>query len=514
MEDAPPEAPEPAASASDRSSVRAWLPKVALGFVAGLAICLALPPWGWWPLAPVGIALWLVLLDGAGRWQRFWTGWAVGVGWFGASTLWMWWLTPPGYVFGNLAAWGPLVGLVSLACPPDRRRLLVLPAAIVFFEWFHSHAPFGGIPLSMLAMTQTRAPLLSIATVAGSLALTGAVAGLGSALYLAAVQRRWREPLAALVAVAVVAVAGLAWPLGSSDGTVRVAVVQGGGPQGTTFTSAEAPLVFQRNMALNKELERGDADLILWPENVINVSGAFDGHPWESELIAEAQRLDATILVGVVEDAPEDPTGQFLNYEVAIHPDGSIGGRYDKVRRVPFGEYVPMRSLMTPLGGDALPSRDQVPGEEPAMIDTPAGPVAVAISWEIFFARRVREGVRAGGEMVLNPTNGSSYHLTQVQTQQVASSILRATESRRWVLQSAPTGFSAVVDARGRVMQRTAVSEAAVLFADVPLLSGTTPAQALGDLPGLFAALAAITVAAAPSLPTPSRRRASDQGSI
>ena len=66
----------------------------------------------------------------------------------------------------------------------------------------------------------------------------------------------------------------------------------------------------------------------------------------------------------------------------------------------------------------------------------------MAISWEIFFGDRVREGVERGGEVVLNPTNGSSFTGTLVQTQQVASSRMRAIEWGRWVLQVAPTGFT------------------------------------------------------------------------
>ncbi|MEZ5237174.1 MAG: nitrilase-related carbon-nitrogen hydrolase [Acidimicrobiales bacterium] len=101
----------------------------------------------------------------------------------------------------------------------------------------------------------------------------------------------------------------------------------------------------------------------------------------------------------------------------------------------------------------------------------------------------------AGGEMVLNPTNGASYSLTLVQSQQVANSRLRAIESGRWVLQAAPTGFSAVVDPSGEVLQRTAVSEQRVLYATIDRRSGSTIAQRTGLLlPSLLAA--ALLVAA------------------
>jgi apolipoprotein N-acyltransferase len=477
---------------------------IALGLVAGLLICAALPPWGWWPLAPVGIALWLHLLDEPSRLQRFAVGWAVGVAWFGPSTLWMWELTQPGYVVGLLLGWGPMVGAVGVMTPGDRRRLIALPAAIVLFEWFHSHAPFGGVPLSMVAMSQTRAPLLPVATVGGVLVLSAAVAVLGVALYLAATERRWKEPLAVVVGVGALAGLGALWPAGAQVGEVRAAIVQGGGPQGTRFSSAEAPLVFERHMEATRSIDADeDVDLVLWPENAINVDGAFADSPWGAELAAEAVRLGATVLVGIVEDAPDDPDA-FLNYVLTFEPDGTVGARYDKERRVPFGEYVPMRPLFEPVAAGVLPPRDQVPGDGSAAIRTDAGPFAVAISWEVFFARRVREGVREGGEVVLNPTNGSSYWLTQVQTQQLATSALRAAESGRWLLQAAPTGFSAVFDDDGTVLAQTQISERAVLFVDVPRLSGTTPAQALGDVPALTLSAAALLLVGRPGWP---RRR-------
>ncbi len=471
---------------------------IALGALAGLLICAALPPWGWWPLAPIGFAIWIHALDSPSRWQRFVVSWSVGVAWFGPSTLWMWGLTQPGYVLGVLLVWGPLVGCVGIISPGDRRRLLAVPAAIVLFEWFHTHAPFGGVPLSMIAMSQTRAPMLPMATLAGALAITGAVAALGAALYVAVAERRWKGPLAVLAVCALLVGAGALWPTGDPVDSVRIAVVQGGGPQGTRFAVGEAPLVFERHLAATRSISADDGiEVVLWPENAINVEGAFADSTWGPQISAEAVRMGASIIVGVVEDAPGDPDA-FLNYVITFEPDGTTDARYDKERRVPFGEYVPMRPLFEPFAEAALPPRDQVPGVGSAAIRTERAPFAVAISWEIFFPRRVREGVRDGGQIVLNPTNGSSYWLTQIQSQQLAASSLRAAESGRWVLQAAPTGFSAVFDQDGTIRSQTAISEQEVLVADVPRLTITTPAQRLGDVPALLAAAAALLILGRP----------------
>ena len=157
------------------------------------------------------------------------------------------------------------------------------------------------------------------------------------------------------------------------------------------------------------------------------------------------------ISVGVTEDVPGDDD-RFTNAQVVVTPDGEVTSRYDKVRRVPFGEYVPLRGLLEALGApvDQVP-HDAVAGTEPAVLDLPDGTrLGVVISWEVFFGGRARDGVREGAEVVLNPTNGASYSGTIVQTQQIASSRLRALETGRWVVQAAPTGLLGVRDPRRR----------------------------------------------------------------
>ena len=133
----------------------------------------------------------------------------------------------------------------------------------------------------------------------------------------------------------------------------------------------------------------------------------------------------------------------------------------------------------------------------------------MAISWEIFFGDRVREGVEDGAEVVLNPTNGSSFTGTLVQTQQVASSRMRAIESDRSLLQVAPTGFSAIIGPDGTVEQRTAVSEQTVLHGTVELRSGTTLYTRLGYGPAVVVALASLAprMARRPARPGHARTR-------
>jgi apolipoprotein N-acyltransferase len=237
--------------------------------------------------------------------------------------------------------------------------------------------------------------------------------------------------------------------------------------------------VTERHLEATRSIpDDADLDLVLWPENTIDVD-VFEGSEIYDAIVAQAARLDAPIAVGVTEEPR-------INSQILVSPDGEIVDRYVKVRRVPYGEYVPLRGILEAIGAPVgQVGRDAVAGTGPAILDLPDGTrLGVVISWEVFFAGRAREGVKLGAEAIVNPTNGASYTGTIVQTQQVASSRLRALETGRWVVQAAPTGFTAVVDSDGNVLQRTAVSERKVLYDTVELREGRTWYTNLGD--GIF----------------------------
>ncbi len=100
-----------------------------------------------------------------------------------------------------------------------------------------------------------------------------------------------------------------------------------------------------------------------------------------------------------------------------------------------------------------------------------------------------------GGEILLVPTNASSYSSTQMPALELAAARMRAIETGRWVLQAAPTGFTAAVDQRGRVRQRTDLGRRQVLHVDAARRSGATPYTRLGDGPFVVGALLALSLA-------------------
>jgi apolipoprotein N-acyltransferase len=454
----------------------------------GVLIAAALPPWGWWPSAFVGVACLDRLIADRPRGARFRRGAVVGIGLYVPSLAWMTDMTVPGYAIAAVA-YAALFGLAVTVVPGTAPgRWLALPGAIALTELLRWSWPFGGVPLSSLAVGQVAGPLAPVLRLGGALLLVEITVVVGIAL-AALVARRWvAAGLAALVVL--VAVGGaVAVPRSEPVGELRVALVQGGGPQGTRAWNTDEREVFERHLEASEQIEP-PVDLVVWPEDVVDVDDLETSDEGE-DLAALARELETTLIAGVVEDAGPD---NFLNASVAYGPDGEIVDRYDKVHRVPFGEYVPLRWLLEPFGGESLTARDAVIGEHPADLDTPAGRLSVAISWEIFFGDRVREGVEDGAEIVLNPTNGSSFSGTLVQTQQIASSRMRAIESDRWLVQVAPTGFSAVIGPDGTVHQRSSVSEQVVLHDTVERLEGTTPYTRLGMGPAVLVGLLSLAL--------------------
>lgn len=462
---------------------------------AGLLVAASLPPWGWWPLAFVGIALFQVTVTGAGRKRdRFLTGFAFGLGWLATGMLWMWQLTVPGYIAAGLI-FAAAHGTAELTVVPGRWAFVGRAAAHSIVEAIRFSFPFGGVPLASLGIGQVAGPVGGVARVGGVVLITWLVLQVGMALgRLVSVGREERAlDRAALAAIggamAVVVVASALAPRGDGTGVrLDVAAVQGGGEQGTRALDVPTRLVTERHVEASRTIEPDESlDMVLWPENVIDTAD-FDTSDQLAQVTAEAARLDVPFAVGVTEDV-EGQSGRVSNAQIVVTPEGEQVSRYDKVRRVPFGEYVPLRGLLEALGApvDQVPT-NAVPGTTPAIIDLPDGTrIGVVISWEVFFGGRAREGVEHGAEVIVNPTNGASYTGTIVQTQQVASSRLRAIETGRWVVQAAPTGFSAFVTPGGTVIDRTAVSEQAVIRHEVELRTGRTWYVRLGDRPFLLA---------------------------
>ena len=449
---------------------------------SGALVAFSLPPWGWWPLAFIGIAIFArITTSGITRKRtQFLLGTIFAFGWFAPGMCWMWFLTPPGYVIAVIL-FAAFHGVASVVGSRSMYPLVALPLAHALAETFRFSFPFGGVPLASLAISQSASPLVGIVRIGGPLLLTFCVLQIGFALSQLVVAPKMKHLAVFGAIVALVVCAGIVAPNGSDTGETRtIAAVQGGGPQGTLAINTNPRDVVERHLAATRAITSTNLDMVIWPENVIDVADFYDSVE-RTEIAEQAARLKAPFVVGITEDMN---ARYFTNAQIVVNEDGTLGDRYDKVRRVPFGEFVPLRGLLETLGApvDRIP-RDALAGSDIAQLQVDDTTVGVVISWEVFFSGRANEGVEAGGSVLVNPTNGSSYTGTILQTQQIASSRLRAIENGRWLVQVSPTGFSAFISPTGEVFDRTGVSEQRVLERTISLRSGRTLYSNLGDLP-------------------------------
>ena len=474
---------------------------------AGLLIAAALPPWGWWPLAVVGIGLWGWLLVDLEWRSRLGVGLLVGLSHFVVALAWVPEFTVPGYpllVLLETAFWALASGLARGRWAP-----VGLAAALTLAEAARYNSPFEGLPLAGIDLGQVGGPFLHAARLGGGYAVTLAAGLLGAGVALA-IRRHWAA-VAPIALAVVLPLVGWLSPDGRSVGEpLRVAVVQGGGPVGFRGVDTDFGEVLDRHLDATARIRPGSVDLVLWPENaitepreLIDVPLANLEHkspPPEHSPEVEAQnravgqavsRVDAVLVAGVVQPSGDE---HFTNAAVAFVP-GGVQHSVLKVIRVPFGEYIPFRSFVDRFADLSAIPTEAIAGDRPGVLETQAGKFAVSISYEVLFGERSREAVNLGGQVVLVPTNAASFKRTQVPGQELAAARIRAVETGRWLLQAAPTGYSAVVDHRGVVRQRTGISEQRVLRDSVPKRTGSTPFLLTGPWPTLALALGLVLLA-------------------
>ncbi len=465
---------------------------------AGVLLALSLPPFGAWPSVFVGAALLFWRLAGLGLWNRVLAGWVAGIGCFGIGLFWA----------QNFNWYGAVVlvlveslttAIAAASTPPRRGRAAAFVGAATLMEAVRMSWPFGGLPVGGVFLGQTNGPLLTSARLGGPLLLTAVVWTGGVALgELGDHAARWRRDrrtsplpwvgLAALVAVAAVGSVGEFAPDGGpANRTISVATVQGGGRRGFNQFEVGQPGVFSAQLDASTTLEESARHLalVVWPEDVVALVRPLAGSQEAAQLAALARHLHATVLAGVTVTEPQNT---FRNEIVAWSPAGRIVSVFEKVHRVPFGEYVPFRGFFSHLANLAAVPRDAIAGHGTGLMRTPAGPLGVLVSYEVFFADRSRSSVRAGAELLVVPTNTSSYSTEQMPSQEVAADRVQAVEEGRDLVQAAPTGYSTFVTNRGVVRQQSRLSARQVLVATVPLRRGATLYERFGDLPTLVLA--------------------------
>ncbi|WP_432585706.1 apolipoprotein N-acyltransferase [Streptomyces sp. HD1123-B1] len=451
-----------------------------MALAAGALPALAFPAPSLWWLAYAALVPWLLLVRSAPGGRRAMVdGWLGGTGFLLAAHHW---LMPSLHVFivvlaallGLLwAPWGWLAHRLLHGRPGPGRAaaaLVLVPSAWLMVELVRSWEYLGG-PWGLFGASQWQVPAALRMASVGGVWLVGYLLVLVNVALVVLIA----VPRARAVAVAGITVCGAAvgavwaWaPVAGESGTARIAVVQPGvihGPQPR----------FERSAELTRQLAGRDPDLVVWGES--SVGHDLDERPGLArELAALSRAVGADLLVNV--DARRSDQPGIYKSSVLIGPDGPTGQRYDKMRLVPFGEYIPARPLLgwaTSVGKAA--GEDRRRGAEQVVMRLPDGlRIGPLVCFESAFPDMSRSLVRDGAQVLVVQSATSTFQQSWAPEQHASLAALRAAETWRPMVHATLTGVSAVHGPRGEsVGPRMGTDAGAATVYTVPLGQGTSP---------------------------------------
>jgi apolipoprotein N-acyltransferase len=507
------------------------LPQLSVAIVAGLALCMSFPPFGWWYLAiaPFAMLAWLLTRESTTLAGGFGYGFLFGLTFYLPLLPWISGLVGafPWIMLAAMEALFPaLFGLGAVAV----RRLSGWPfwfaAVWAAVEWLKSTVPFGGFPWGAVGFSQTDGPLLAIAQLGGAPLLSFAVVltGFSLAAITFEVVKWWRHkdenhkaapPVVVLPGVCITAVlltTALAWPhvrhsgVGAGDDpAITVAAVQGNVPRlGLEFNAQRRAVLdnhVRETAQLADDVRAGRAPqpmVVFWPENASDIDPLANPDARDEISIAAAD-VKAPILVGGVVAAPgyspDNPVA--TNSVIVWNPATGPGDRHDKKIVQPFGEYLPWRGFFRHLSTYADRAGYFVPGDGNGVVTAAGVPIGVTTCWEVIFDRAARESVLNGAQLLAVPSNNATF-TEAMSEQQLAFGRLRAIEHDRYVVVAGTTGISAIIAPDGRELAHTAFFEPAYLDMQVRLKTQLTLATRWGpEIQGLLVALGVAAVIAA-----------------
>lgn len=477
-----------------------------LGLLAGTGQA----PLGLWYLTILAVAVWLLRQPETRR-AAFKHGWLFGAGYFAVALHWIvspflvdvgstGWMAPFAVVLmagGAAVFWG---GAAYAAYRVAARSMALRALAIGGAEVLRSYL-FTGFPWGLLGHIWIDTPLAQLAAFGGPHVLTLITVVLAVACVLIW-KRVW---VASIIPIGAVAAWGMfaLGPMEQTEGPM-VRLVQPNAPQSEKWDPAKSPAVFERMIGFTQTEPR--PDLIVWPETAITY--LLDYAEPELAQLAVAAR-GAPSVVGINRREGE----RYYNAAIVVERDAIVSDVYDKSHIVPFGEFIPGGELLTHLGIDnfaASKGGGFTAGDGARLMDIPAiGPARILICYEGVFANEVHTDARA--RLLILITNDAWFGPAAGPRQHLAQARLRAIEQGLPMVRVANTGITAMIDAKGRIVDQIGMGRSGFIDVMLPPALPATFYSRHGDWPALVLLILCIavvggrqrTVAIDPARPTP-----------
>jgi len=487
----------PLADAGDAGHARSWAAVVAGPVLAPIAMCagaalIAVPfleP-RLWPLAWLGLVpLFAVAPRAAGPRRAALYGLLMG---FVVTVIGFHWVVTTITRFGGfplpialfffsaLSLYGalPFAGVAAALCWAGPSAPLLLAPAL----WAAAEFAFPALFPWRLAHSQRVVTiLLQSGDVAGPYLLSFVMAWVAAGV---ARWPRWRTLIAPAVAILMLLLYG-GWRTGQVEAQMaaapefRVGVVQGN----LLLDEKRHRDLFESNVARYRRLSATLSpapDLLVWPETVVEW-----GIPLETPTLRGLDPYPdapAPLLFGAVAYRDYGRQTEWFNSAFLRHADGTIGGRYDKIVLMPFGEFIPFASIFPWLKDLSPNTGDFQAGSGPGVLAvTDTARVGTLICYEDLLSGHVRRTVGLGATLLVAVTNDAWFGESAALHEHDSLALWRAVENRRYLIRSTNTGLSSVTDPLGRTVATLPKHAATASAATVHLLDGDTPYQRFGD---------------------------------
>jgi apolipoprotein N-acyltransferase len=432
--------------------------------LAAILFAFSFEPVGLWFLAPIGYAVFLNLCRKGVNLYR-----SAFIFGFLSSAITLWWA-------------GKYVGLTPLAFLALLHGLFYLPLgllsrytksifwfipALLLIEEIRARFPFGGFSWMRIAFSQADAPYASVISVGGALLLSAWV------LAISAMMTSFRLRLVLPLLLLILLPLSLNNPH-SSDREISFLGIQGNTPSvGLTFND-RAEAVFNLHLSETKKMTAGRQDVIIWPENAIDID------PFANARVSAAiESLTASLKTPLIAGAITRQSGQLENVSLMYSESGEVVSYYSKQYLTPFGEYIPLRSLarfVSPFVDDVA---DFSVGEKVENHVVNGFTLAPVICYELLSDSLVQSAAE-NSEALIAQTNSATFAGTSESAQQLNITRLRALENAREIVSVSTVGISAHIDINGNIRSRTQENIAAALSGDARANTSQTIANSLG----------------------------------
>ena len=365
-----------------------------------------------------------------------------------------------------------VVGLSFLYLPlilVKRWGIASYPLLFVIGEEIRNRFPFGGFGWGRIAYSQADAPYANIAYYGGAVAISAITTAI--ALFIFTLSQKSFKPTLLFPLLLLLIPFNIV-----SQNQTDVLMVQGNVPQyGLDFNSRATQVFYNHVKETNKALaEKRNVDFILWPENAVDVD------PFKNETVtSELNRFEIPLIIGAI----VDNNAKTFNTSILWNKNGTE--LYAKQHLTPFGEYIPLRSIAKTISPLADQVEDFSAGNQSKIFTIGKAKVAPVICYELIDDSILEKAAKSSNLLAVQ-TNSATFGRSAESAQQLSITRIRAIEHSRNIASVSTTGYSAIVNYRGEILQKTSMGTAEHLYASVGLIDSNSVRDRLGDWAMIF----------------------------